>query len=570
MGRIAQSIRRFEDWWISDEIAAVPIQMGKARLILRVCLYCLPPVVLILGMGWFQFPERRTQTLLVFVGHLLVSGSIFPLRWAKNVAMSGTIFLVAGALQLLGAAYMTGSIVSPVVYAFPVLVVFASTLVRIQLGLWVGMVLLVGAWFIWMPNLAAYEAWTEHAPMPIRLLTLGWSMATALGVAWLYKLESRRSEAELREAIAERDRFVAYISHELRNPLTAILGAADLLQLEETDPRKVRLVDALFRSAQGMTRVLDDLLDISRADAGMLSLELHPTAVQPLLTGMFSELGPLAEARGIRLQLDNEGPGDLHVRSVERRLEQVLRNLLYNSLKFTESGGEVTLRVGVEEEGSVRFDVIDTGIGIEPSKIQSMLEPFRQADATATGGTGLGLPISRLLLAAMNSELQIESVLGEGSRFGFVLPAAEALAARPSTSEPAAVVAPAPRAVDGMQVLLADDNVEAREVIGGLLETLGCQVQLAADGLQALEAASEVSPGVILLDIQMPKLDGIQTARELRQRFSVGVLEPCRLIAVTGNVDAETRLMETGLFDEVLAKPVRLAQLEACVGKVVG
>ena len=95
-------------------------------------------------------------------------------------------------------------------------------------------------------------------------------------------------------------------------------------------------------------------------------------------------------------------------------------------------------------------------------------------------------------------------------------------------------------------------------------------MQLTEDGLQALEAASEVSPDVILLDIQMPKLDGIQTARELRQRFSVGVLKPCRLIAVTGNVDAETRLMETGLFDEVLAKPVRLAQLEACVGKVAG
>ncbi len=318
-------IRTVEDGWKSDEIASNPTQLGKARLIFRVCVYCLPPVLIILGVGWVLVPERPASTLIILVGHLLVTVSGVVLRWSKSVTFPATFFLIFGACQLLGATYLTGSIVSPVVYAFPVFVSFACILGNSRLAFMIGGLLWFGCWYLWLPDVPAYEAFTDHAPLPIRLITLAWSMAAGVGLAWLFTEESRRSEAELRSAIEDRDRFVAYVSHELRNPLTAILGAADLLALGKGESSRLELIDALHRSAQGMTRVLDDLLDISKGDAGMLALNLSPTMVQPVLDGIVTELAPLAETLGVHLVLEADATCRHQVMTANSRLKQVLR-----------------------------------------------------------------------------------------------------------------------------------------------------------------------------------------------------------------------------------------------------
>ncbi len=257
---------------------------------------------------------------------------------------------------------------------------------------------------------------------------------------------------------------------------------------------------------------------------------------------------------------------DLSRQASIRAGAQVLRNLLSNSLKFTAAGGLVTLRVSSKESSSVLFEVTDTGVGISAEDLRTILEPFRQAKRARAGGTGLGLPISSRLRRAMNSELRVHSQLGQGSCFSFSLPcAAPSLpseeAAQSSGATPGSpVVKAAPRP---LELLLVDDNDEAREVISGLLEQLSCEIKTARDGLEALELVTIRRPEVVLLDIQMPRLGGVETAKELRRRFPAGEFPSLKLIAVTGNSDAQGELSQSGLFDQVIAKPVGLAQLEA-------
>lgn len=573
MYRMTQVTERFENWCVSAEIRAVPTQHSKARLILGICLFFTPLMVAILGVAWWSLPDSRDQTVLILVGHLLMCTSALSLRWSKSVLVPGTVFMACGTIQLLTATYLTGSVVSPVVYAFPVLVVFAATVSEFRVAVWTAAVLLLGAVLIWLPEYPDYNLFTEHGPLHIRALILAWAMTTAIGVAWLYTVEAKHSESKLLDAIDDRDSFVAYLSHELRNPLTAIIGAADLLSTDTSNNRNAGLLEALHRSALGMTQVLDDVLDVSQGDAGMLDLQLAPTPARQVAEGALSELGAVAATADIQLHLDFAETGEQHVWASQRRLEQVLRNLISNSLKFTDSGGQVTLRVRLEGSGAVLFEVIDTGIGIEKDQLETILMPFRQAKRGSSNGVGLGLPISNLLLGAMGSEIKIKSTPGEGSSFSFSLPPATPdLGNRTTSPGPKTVVrnlgvGDIPESL--RKVLLVDDNDDARQVMSELLERLSCEVETAKDGVQALEVVGIRPPQVLLLDLQMPRLGGVATAKEIRRRFSTGELLPFSLIAVTGNADTQNSLIQEGLFNHVMIKPVGLAQLEAGLCQVL-
>jgi signal transduction histidine kinase/CheY-like chemotaxis protein len=523
-------------------------------------------MVLILGLAFFSLPESRAATSVILSGHILVCSSSLLLRWKKTVTPSVTTFMILGTFQILVATYLTGSIISPVVYSYPVLVVFASILLEFRTGIWIAAILLLGSMIIWIPSYAEYQVLTNHAPLHIRLLTLAWSLAATIAVAWLYSIESRRTQEELELANIEKDRFVAYLSHELRNPLTVILGASELLSFSEDDPRRIKLVNSLQRSAIGMTQVLDDVLDISKADAGMLDLKLQPIKVHSILEGMITEFAPLAETNGITLQLVSIK--NRNVIADPKRLEQVLRNLLNNSLKFTSEGGHVTLRV-TDEEKRLIFEVSDTGIGIDESNLKSILEPFRQAASGNSNGTGLGLPICCRLLERMNSKLEVKSQIGIGSCFNFSLPIT-------SNSKVLGISKKLPplelsdnqdiNLID-FTILLADDNDEARRILHSLLEALGCKVEIARNGIEALEKIENHKFNAALLDIQMPKLDGIKTAKELHQRFKSGRLNRFNLMAVSGNHSALSNY-ERELFDIVLSKPVGINELRDCLVKV--
>ena len=572
MSRKHTAIQRFEERCISSEIRGNAEQLGKARLILWIAVLGGPSMIGILGLAWFSLPESRVATAAIGVGHALVCSSAFFLKWSKNVSLAGAVFIGFALVQVLVATYFTGGVISPVVYAYPVMVVFASTLVAFRLGLWVALVLLFGGTLVWLPSYESYRQFTDHAPLHIRVLTLAWCMATSVAVAWLYKVESQRAQAQLLVLNEDKDRFLAYLSHELRNPLTAILGATDLLALRGQDPQNERLFGSLQRSAEGMAQVLEDALDISKSDAGVLFLELEPTEVLPLVEGIITECMPLAETKEITLRLLTTKGARFRVMADRRRLEQVLRNLLSNGLKFTEPDGRVQLEVTEDSSGFLMFVVADSGVGIEDSDLETILKPYGQVGSSTKIGAGLGLPICCRLLERMESQLQVESEFGVGSRFGFSLPIVARSVDRFAVEnrvEGGVAVAKAER-LAGLQVLVVDDTQAAREVICDLLLELGCLVEVAIDGVEALEKVSHSSPHLLLLDIQMPRLDGVETATRLRRRFDQGDLGVFPVVAVTGNLDAHNRLAETGLFDSVLAKPVGLSDLRDCLCQVVG
>jgi signal transduction histidine kinase/ActR/RegA family two-component response regulator len=564
----ASKLTRLEDYWVSPEIRNNPTEAGKARLLFRICLFSGPPLLAILLIVLFTLPQSRPETLAIMTGQAIVTSTGLLLRWSKSIKVPGTLFMTLGAVQLLGATILTGNIVSPVIYSFPVLVIVASILVEFRVAIYVTALLLIGSLAIWLPFYEEYQSFTHHAPLHIRTLTLAWSMGTAFAILSLFQLESRRSDASLREMLEERDRFVAYLSHELRNPLTAILGATELLSIDCEAPNQVELIDSLHRSAEGMTQVLNDVLDLSKADVGMLQLERAPVLVGPVCQGVLAEFRPFAQTKGIDLGLKSDLKEDCSTFTDPRRLQQVLRNLLSNALKFTDKGGFVSLSVTMTRSEQILFEIKDSGIGIDQLSLSTILEPFRQVESNTRSGTGLGLPISCLLLDLMDSQLKIDSSPGEGSCFRFALPIASLDPEVTALRQEDAPESPSSLCVQELSVLLADDNESSREILSRMVTRLGARIETAADGLEVLELIEVSQPEVFLLDIQMPQLDGLETAQELRKRMADGRLRKAALIAVTGNLTTERQFRQDDLFDDILAKPVRLTELEACLARV--
>jgi CheY-like chemotaxis protein len=302
----------------------------------------------------------------------------------------------------------------------------------------------------------------------------------------------------------------------------------------------------------------------------MLELKLEPTKVQPILEGMITEFGPLAETNGITLRLDPDETTSV-VLTDPYRLEQVLRNLLNNSLKFTTTGGIVILKTRKEGNNSLHFEVSDTGIGIDESNLKTILEPLRQAANSSSNGTGLGLPICCRLLTQMNAKMQVQSKLGVGSKFSFSLQLAlnfEDLKQSNNLARNPGLPTSISKKLIGFPILIADDNDEAREVLKAILNALGCTVETAKDGIEALKRIETTPFKAVLLDIQMPRLDGIKTAEELHQRFASENLNRFKLIAVTGNSSLLGK-EHTNLFDKVLSKPVGISELKNCLEQTV-
>ena len=375
--------------------------------------------------------------------------------------------------------------------------------------------------------------------------------------------ERERARRRAEDASAAKSRFLATVSHELRTPLNGILGTAELLAREPDDgqDRRQRL-EVLRQSGAHLLGLIDDLLDISRIEAGRFELHPEPTPLRPLLDSVCALLQPLADVRGLSLghQIDPTVPAA--VMADAPRVRQVLLNLLGNALKFTDQG-EVALHL-VHDAGLLRFSVRDSGRGIPPERLGAIFEAFERVEtAGQVTGTGLGLTISRQLARAMGGDLYAHSRPGEGSVFTFTLKAPgvawSAPAPAPTASAPAA-----PASLQG-EVLLVEDNPVNAMVARGMLEHLGLQVRSAEDGEQALAEMQRLRPDLVLMDCQMPHLDGWQATRRWRALEQAGTSPRLPIVALTANVvqgDRE-RCLAAGM-DGYLPKPIdptRLAEV---------
>jgi len=392
------------------------------------------------------------------------------------------------------------------------------------------------------------------------LLLLGEIMASTLERCTAERdLEQARQDAEA--ASRAKSEFLARMSHELRTPMNAILGYAQLLQRDTTlGAQQRQQIETVHRSGEHLLTLINEVLDLARVEAGRVEIELVELDLRALVSDVEAMFRTRAEAAGLEFRAALIEPSPERVRADDRRLRQILINLLGNAVKFTPRGGAVTLRVEAEQrtgdEWRLTFAVEDTGIGIAPADLERIFEPFYQVGPSSAEGLGLGLAITRRLAEAMHGKLGVTSGLGKGTAFTLTL--ATMGTQRTSGSRPAVAAAVTGYRGPVRRILIADDVTENRALLTSLLEPLGFDVSEAADGNAALAAVQSDAPDLVLLDLVMPGLDGFEVVRQLR---AANGPQP-KVVAVSANAfdEARQRALAMGC-DAFMTKPVDVEQL---------
>ncbi|SMP66127.1 PAS domain S-box-containing protein [Desulfonatronum zhilinae] len=415
------------------------------------------------------------------------------------------------------------------------------------------------------------------------------------------KLEESRAQAvrmaeQAQEANAAKSIFLANMSHEIRTPMSGILGALDMLSSDERDPEKLTLLRMTTDSAQSLLQIINDILDLSKVEAGKLELRPENVALEPLMERCRHLYSFPAQAKNLELRLEM-GPNLPQTSCLDpTRLEQVLRNLLDNAVKFT-TQGRITFgveRIDAPDLGpALRFQVRDTGIGIAATTGECLFQPFSQADssyAKTYGGTGLGLSLCRRLVELMGGTMFFQSTVGQGSTFSFVIPLHDAAfpASEPPSSEPpplsacdmaqtaspspttTAKTADSPDAHPSAHILVAEDVDLNQQYLAFILGQHGYSFDVVSSGVEAVRAFQGRAYDIILMDIQMPEMDGLEATTRIRDLERDRGMPRTPIIALTAYVLPEERksFLSKGL-DGFSPKPIQGDQLHAEIQRLL-
>ena len=405
-------------------------------------------------------------------------------------------------------------------------------------------------------------------------------VALVIGLAMLlcYVAASARANMRAAAALAEaqhtaeaaneaKSAFLAMMSHELRTPMNGVLGMARALQRTPLDSRQQGYVNTILRSGDGLMAILNDVLDISKIEAGRMDLEVGAFDLKALGDQAVELWSEIARSKNLALTCEAGPHLPALVLGDETRVRQIVLNLISNALKFTETGA-ISLKLdaapAADGDGGVQIVVADTGIGMTIDQQAALFRPYAQADASTArkfGGTGLGLAICRKLASMMGGEIGVESEPGRGSSFRVWLPLPEAEASLTEAAEP--------ETLPTLRILVADDNPINQAVARAILEAAGADIEVVADGAQALERLRVEAFDLVLMDVHMPIMDGIEAVGRIRDG-QVGRADiPVMALTADAMPGEENRLKALG-FDALQHKPVQPAALIAAIAEVLG
>ncbi len=533
--------------------ACVALDLGLHRLYQRwrAAVDTRPPLATMRRLG-FAVLARGGAAVGAPIIAVLISGRPADLVYLGLIS-AGTLLVT-----------VTQSILSPYIFTYGVAapglglaVLVASVTERpTDVVLWGGLAILIA-----MAGLIARLAGRSNSALLRRqneTTRLVDHLTTAIDQALMQAEAAEQAREEAREASLAKSTFLATMSHEIRTPMNGVLGMAQMLQRSEMTPLQRQQVDTIIKSGEFLMSILNDVLDLSKIDAGRMEIHKAPCDLRALIAEMEAFWGPNASDRGLALSVDVAPGVPDHAALDPRRVRQILFNLAGNALKFTEEGG-ISVTLTCEQGDTLAFAVSDTGVGIAEADVPRLFEMFRQVDASDIrrfAGTGMGLAICQQLSDLMGGSISVESAVGRGSTFILRLPF-EACAA-PAASRPE------PDAHDGeaaaLSILAADDNPTNLLVLEQLLGALGFEISKAGGGPEALEMLRTQSFDLVLMDIQMPEMTGIDVLQAVRAEPGPNLASP--FIAVTA--DAMTlgpaRYAELG-FSGFVTKPIQAQSL---------